>query len=644
MDRPRTIWQNWRNISGLGGKRPSGPLFRQLGPGFVVLSVIVAARLLGAFQGLELKMLDTLLRWRPAEATDERILIIGVTEADVQRLGTYPVPDGVLADLVEALDVHKPRAIGIDIYRDLPVEPGHQALIETLTTRPHVIGIESITSNPPIQAPSFLPDVQVGFVDFQADVDGFVRRALLGSANTAGDYRFSLAIRLAELYLRPQGMTLTNGIRDPLAMRFGTAEFPAISPNTGGYRRADTGGYQILIHGRSGAQPFRKASLADVLDGRVNPAWIRDAIVLIGMTAPSTKDVLNSAAVVSSEGTYLIYGVEMHAHVVSQLVSTALEDRALLRTWPEALEYLWIILWGGVGMVIIRRITAPSQYLLVIGVVGLGLVSVSYALLLLGGWWVPLVPSLLAFTVNGLVISGFYLYDKGLRSRLEERQWVIEQTYNAIHNGPLQTLALLLRDSDETLSWPEVQPKLQQMDYDLRQIYEGLLNSLQTPTAEPGSGMVDAVPIHETLYEIYARTLQRDFPGFRSLGPNIVSFEPLKIQRLSPDEYQALGWFLEEALCNVGKHAVNATRLTVTCLATDQENLIQIKDNGQRLAEGSSPSQLSGRGTRQAKQLAQRLGGTFQRRSTASGTCCELRWPIEPPMQPWPRWFPWGCP
>jgi signal transduction histidine kinase len=267
-----------------------------------------------------------------------------------------------------------------------------------------------------------------------------------------------------------------------------------------------------------------------------------------------------------------------------------------------------------------------------LGVGGLGLVGVSYGLLVLGGWWIPLVPALLAFTVNGLVLSGFYLYDQTLRSRLEERQRVIEQTYNAIHNGPLQTLALLLRDSGETLGWAEALPKLSQMDQDLRNIYESLLQSAQSPGGQSlplAEEMADAdYLLYEKLYEVYTETLQRDFPGFRTLGPHIVNFEPLKADSLSPDEHQALCWFLEEALCNVGKHAVHATRLTVTCMATENENLIQVKDNGQGVANGVPRSGSGGRGTRQAEQIAQRLGGSFQRISTASGTCCELRWPI----------------
>jgi CHASE2 domain-containing sensor protein len=618
---------------------PGEVVWRQALPGLVVLTLIVGARLLGLFQGLELKMLDTLLRWRPAEATDERILIVGVTEDDIQRLGTYPVPDGVLANLIRALEAHQPRAIGIDIYRDLPVEPGHQTLVETLTTRPQVIAIEYILNHPPIAAPAYLPDQQVGFVDFPVDADGFVRRALLGFRNTDGAYRFSLALKLAEIYLQSEGLTLENGLQDPAAMRFGTTEFSRVPPNTGGYIKADTGGHQILLNVRGGATPFRRVSLTEVLDNQVNPDWIQDAMVLVGITASSARDVLNSAAVRS--GGPQVYGVEMHAHVTSQLVSTVMDNRAPLRTWPDGVEYLWIVLWGGLGIVLIRRIKSPSRYLLVIGLVGLGIAAVSYGWLVLGGWWIPLVPALLAFTVNGLVISGFYLYDQMLRSRIEERQRVIEQTYNAIHNGPLQTLALLLRDSGETLSWPEALPKLNQMDHDLRHIYEGLLNSLHLSLAEPklAAGSDAADLFHETLYEIYTETLQRDFPGFKSLGPKVVSFEPLNTKGLSPDDHQAIGRFLEEALCNVGKHAINPTRLTVTCMVTEEENRIQVKDNGQGRPEDTPHSNLGRRGTRQAEQLAQRLGGHFQRRSTPSGTCCELRWPVQSPSQKGFKWF-----
>ena len=68
--------------------------------GLTVLGLILLARWLGIFQGLELKTLDVLLRLRPAELTDERILIVGIDEADIQRLGTHPISDAALAALL----------------------------------------------------------------------------------------------------------------------------------------------------------------------------------------------------------------------------------------------------------------------------------------------------------------------------------------------------------------------------------------------------------------------------------------------------------------------------------------------------------------------------------------------------------------
>ncbi|MBD2108788.1 CHASE2 domain-containing protein [Nodosilinea sp. FACHB-13] len=595
--------------------------WRQVVPGVVVLGLVVGARLLGLFQGLELKMLDTLLRWRPAEPTDERVLIVGIDEADIQRLGTYPVPDGVLAELLQTLSIHQPRAVGVDIYRDMAVEPGHETLVATLATQPYVIGIENILSNPPVAGPTHLPPEQVGFVDFPQDDDGFVRRALLGSPNAVGEFRFSLALRLAETYLQAEGLTLENGLRNPWAMRYGDTEFTQLSPHSGGYVEADTGGHQVLLNGRSGPQPFRQVTLQQVLDNAVDPAWIENAIVLVGITSSSAKDFLNSA-VVASDSPGLVYGVVMQAHATSQLVSAVIDDRPLLRTWPDGLEYLWIVLWGGVGTVLIGWVRSPSWYLLILGLIGLGLVGVSFGLLWLGGWWIPLVPTLVVFSVNGLVLPGFYLYDQTLRSRIAERQQIIDQTYSAIHNGPLQTLALLLREA-EPASWADARPRLERLNQELRDIRESL-----PAAALPES---EAIPLHEQLWNTYTATLARgeqDFPGLRSLKLKVVTFEPLSTLGLSADERQGLCQFLEEALLNVGKHGVNVTRLTVVCQATDAENLIQVIDNGQGPYSLDTSPTGTGWGTRQAKQLAQRLKGQFKREFSSAGTCCELRWPL----------------
>jgi len=601
-------------------------------PGFTVIGLVALARALGLFQTAELRTLDTFLRRRPAEPKDERILIVGIDEADIQRLGTYPIPDQALADLLQALTEDSPRAIGIDIYRDLAIEPGQQALAEVLSTNSDIVGIEQIVGEP-VNPPPSLPPEQVGFIDFPLDPDGFVRRTYLGtlpslSAPEPDRFRFSFAFKLAKLYLDKEGVTIENGLHNPNNLRFGDTEFFQLQPRSGSYINASSAGLQSLIDPRSGETPFDIVSMREVMGGAIDESLVRDRVVLIGITSLTVKDLVNSAAV-NSSNPGLVYGVEMHAHITSQILSTVLDNRPMLQVWSDVLEYLWIIVWGGIGIVLWSTIRRPAPYIVLAGFVAVGLVGFCFALLWLWGWWIPLVPALTAFAINGLVLvlPGFYVYDKTLRSRIDERQQVIERTYDAIHNGPLQTLATLRQQEDDFTPWAS--RKLEKLDQEIRTIYVRLLQESLPEEYQLQLGSQRVIdlrnPIKEVLYEVYTETLERDFPGFDTIRVCIPKFEPLRVAGISTDNRRALCRFLEEALCNVGKHAVHPKRLTVLCVLEGNENVIRVEDNGQPKAMVDSSG---GRGSQQAHALAKRLRGEFRRWSDQSKTVCELRWPL----------------
>lgn len=606
-------------------------------PGVTLTGLVIALRLLGMFQSVEWRTLDLFLRLRPAEPTDERVLIVAINENDIQTMGTYPIPDADLAALLRQLDRYQPRAVGIDIFRDLPVEPGHQTFVKTLEDLPYVFGIEFLHVE--IEPPPSLPDERVGFVDFLLDKDGFVRRSLLGSPkpNQLENYRFSLAIRLAEAYLSHEQIPLENGINNPDAMRFGSVELPPFRSNTGGYVNVKAEAQQTLLHFRSGSEPFRQVSLKEVMSGHVDPDWIRNSVVLIGITSPAHKDFVSSAAVASSNpGT--VYGVEMHAHAVSQILSAVLDNRPLLSALPDLGDYLWILLWGAAGIVLVGFVSTPSRHLLLVLVTSAGLVTACYVALL-AGWWIPVEPALIAFLLNGLVLPGFLLYDQMLRSRIEEGQRVINHAYVAMHNGPLQTLALILRDVDgeQAIDTAQISPRLHRLNQEIRSLYETLEKELENPDKQlylkHGSTLALNIPLHELLYQVYTQTLERDFPNFRSIQLHVVKFEPMQTQYLKTEEKRYLCRFLEEALCNVGRHAHGVTRLKVMCLATEQENLILVEDNGKSESAKSSEAMAAnsgGRGTQQAQQFVAHLNGQFKRTAVAPhGMRCELRWPIQ---------------
>jgi CHASE2 domain-containing sensor protein/two-component sensor histidine kinase len=613
-------------------------------PGIAAIIIIVFARVTGSLQFLEWAAFDQFMRLRPEETVDERILIVGINEDDIRRINTYPVPDREIALLLRELQTYQPAAIGLDIYRDLPVEPGHTELINAFKDIKNLITIEQIlpgiggkTVNPP---PS-LPELQIGFADTILDEDGKLRRSLLAASDLQDDWRFSLPLKLAQKYLENKGIALDNVEGDDYGLRFGSTTLVRFQPNSGSYINADAGGTQILINFRSHHQPFEIVSLTDILDKKVKADRIRNKIVLIGITSPSVKDYVTSVAV-KSEHSAFINGVEMHAHIVSQIISAVEDDRVLLKSWSESWEYVWIITWGLIILALGRIITSPLKLLLSVISINLLLLALCY-LLLIFGWWIPVVPPFLILIANGygLVVAVFYQKEKTLQSQIANRQLVIDQTFDTIHSGPLQTLAMMLRaiEEEEELSKQNVLLKLINLNQELRGVYTSLKREAMTDGRSfhitPAQELDLQEPINEILYEIYYDVLERDFPCFKTIEFRIVDFQPLNEQNLNSEQKRGICTFLEEALSNVGKYASCATKLEVICKQQQGYNLIRVADNGLGIESTSNPSR-QGFGTKQAQNIARQLRGKFKRfTNSPQGTVCELVWSGK--KRPWWR-------
>ncbi|MEG5175687.1 CHASE2 domain-containing protein [Microcoleus sp. B3-D7] len=605
-------------------------------PGIVAIVLIVLVRLSGALQLIEWVTFDSFLRLRPSEPIDERIVIVGIDEADIRRIRNYPIPDREIAKLLRTLQKYRPRVIGLDIVRDLPVEPGHAELGATFKDIKNLILVEKVIPDS-IKSPPNLPPEKIGFIDYLSDNDGKVRRAILGINKSEDNkkYAFSLPLRLAETYLKAKGIELSNGIRDRKAMRFGSTELPRFFPNSGGYAGGDDFGVQLLLNYRNAGKRFRTLSLQDINDieaAKGNSDLLRDIlgdrIVLIGITAPSIKDFVNTSAIANLQPAGKIYGVEFHAHVASQIVSAVLDGRPVLKTWSQGWEYLWIVAWGVLAIYFGRLTQSPLKNLVYVAAASLGLVGIGYAFII-GGWWIPVAPALLILVINGAILNTFYQYDRFLRFQIELRQHTIERTFVEIHNGPLQTLANILRHvQDQDLEPNRLLEELKNLNWEIREVGEYLkLEALdRKESLRLGSGLILdlKIPIRELLYEVYSHTLQRNFPSFKTLKVKVYSFEPIEEQYLSLEQKRELCQFLEEALCNVGKHAKNLTRLSATGKQNEGWYTLSIKDNGSSIC-----SAYEGRGTKQCLNLAKKLKGKFKRICLGEkGTLCELTWPI----------------
>ncbi|NEO85704.1 MAG: CHASE2 domain-containing protein [Spirulina sp. SIO3F2] len=361
-----------------------------------VTLLVFLTRWLGLLQTWELALSDLLFRLRPAESREERILIVEITEQDIQDSGTWPISDQTLNRLLKAIDAHQPRAIGLDIYRDLPVEPGHAELVETLNTIDSLIGIEEVanSSSRGVEPPPTLPPERVGFNNVIDDSDGWVRRALL-YLHKGDELHTSFALRLAYLYLEAEGITPEPSTQNPKWLQLNQRTFQRFVANDGPYMRVDDAGYQVLLNFRD-PQQFDRASMGEVLAGQVSPEMIHDRIVVIGSRAESVKDffyIPHSGRIARPPQD--VAGVEIHANIISHVLSAALDNRALVWVWSEPLEWLWVVVWSTLGAMVVWRIRNPLYYSTTLLTLIMLMLGLGYGAFL-GGWWIPIIPPLLA--------------------------------------------------------------------------------------------------------------------------------------------------------------------------------------------------------------------------------------------------------
>ena len=387
----------------------------------VVTGVLVGARHLGILEGMELGAYDQLMRSRPDQGPDNRLLVVGVTEGDIQTRKEYPLTDGTLAQLLEKLQQYQPRAIGIDILRDVRQGSGtgRIALQKILTQSDNLIAVCKLSSadQPGIAAAPGVPIDRVGFADLPLDPGGTLRRSLLISTpapskvplpdkhlcNTADPNNQipSFGFQLALLYLDAMGKKPEPTPSGEI--KIGSTVFSRLGANAGEYNQPDPGDYQIMLNYRSPKNAVKQVSLTEVLDGKIDPALVKDRVVLVGYTAPIVKDDFYTPYSAAAQDSQKIPGVVIHAQHVSQILSAVLDNRPLIWCWTEIPKDLWIFGWSLVGAILAWRIR--RLWLFGLGVVAaVGVLYGTCYVLFLNAGWVPLVPPILGLVTTAVIV------------------------------------------------------------------------------------------------------------------------------------------------------------------------------------------------------------------------------------------------
>lgn len=408
-------WKDWleKSKDWVQNQRRRLKLRAVLAASFAVASLVVGARSLGMLQPLELKAFDQMLRWRPEEGLDDRLLVVKVEERDLQALNQGFTYDETLLKVLKKLEQYKPAAIGLDLYRDLPQPPGTEELRKYLKGNNSLIAIcrypysdgnntdidDANNSNPP---PPGMPIKHVGFNNVPIGYDKVIRRQLLSMdliAQNSCPTQFSFSLLLADKYLEGKKAFKVTPQNE---WQIGSAIFKRFQRQSGGYQNFDDRGYQVLLNYRLPLKVAPSVSFTDILQDKVNRQFIENRIILIGPDDKRDRHLTPFSG--DDRFPADVLGVVIQAQMVSQIISTALDGRPLLATWSFWNDALWIFAWSLAGGMLAWRCNSLSNLAIGGTIVLIILGGVCFNLLLIKSVWAPLVPSALGLVCTGGIL------------------------------------------------------------------------------------------------------------------------------------------------------------------------------------------------------------------------------------------------
>lgn len=365
---------------------------------FVCCSIFLARRS-GVLEQGEFAVYDYYLSHRPQIVVpDKRIVLVTISEQDIAELKSWPLNDGLYAKMLENLLAHGPEVIGVDIFRNIEVPPGSERLRELFSKDIPVVSVMKVgDSTSAGVGPPFMVKDQglVGFGDTLVDPGGVARRGLLfmddGKVTSSS---FDLILTL--FYLQKEGIQAQPDPANPQFMRLGKTTFVPLESNAGAYVDMDSKGYQFLLSFAGMKAGFASIPLRRVLAGDFPDKAVRGKIVLVGATAESLRDFFFMPIERSSGEGRKVWGVELHASVISQLLHAATEGSKPMTYWSMRVESFWMVLWGVLGYLVCLKASTFRQFAILLVLFPAFLAGAAF-LMFLDGLWAPVIPPLAAF-------------------------------------------------------------------------------------------------------------------------------------------------------------------------------------------------------------------------------------------------------
>ncbi|MCR4256274.1 MAG: CHASE2 domain-containing protein, partial [Candidatus Uhrbacteria bacterium] len=270
-----------------------------LGLGVGILGAV--CQFAGVFDSLGYRFSD---RFFLPRAADPSVVIVAIDDASLGRIGRWPWPRTVHADLIDRLAAHDVKAIGYDVnFPEISDARADARLAEAIRRSGRVVlpvelsfeitnGRLSFASGRVVQPIAEIQSIAAasGFTNTPLDEDGIARRVPAFVRDAGGSLVYGFSYEVARL-----------AGRSPADEEIPTDRF---------------GRFLINFPGEPGRN-FRIVAASDVLQDRVDPSVFKDAVVFVGATARNLHDYQNVA---TSRGEPMA-GVEIHASIYDTLVN-----------------------------------------------------------------------------------------------------------------------------------------------------------------------------------------------------------------------------------------------------------------------------------------------------------------------------------
>ena len=339
---------------------------------------------------------------------DPRIKILAIDDESLSKIGKWPWPRSIIANLTDKLMAKGALAVWPDIYyTEKSKNPAEdKAWAEVVAKYPHVFlpvyfQFKPQKVNGQLVIDRFNKSVipinpkQTGHINVMPDDDGVVRKVMLGITDN-GVRVPAISVQLANLLLpKDEKLTWTKDNH----WFVGNIPLPA-GPENDLYFSYAT---KPLDH------RIETISIDKVLDGEVSPDKFAGSVVLIGPYALGFQDMYYTPASKAEE----MYGVVIQANILQSLLDGGIYEKA-----PHLAGFLIILIAGFLAYFLMERVRAKWSILIMLGLLLLytvieGAVFVTFKMLL------PFIyPLLTIFAVYIFSVVSQYLKERKERGRV----------------------------------------------------------------------------------------------------------------------------------------------------------------------------------------------------------------------------------